>query len=140
MQLGIAEILKRVSEKPTRKEKIEELRKYHDNSVLTLLLKMSMDKGLKWKIPEGEPPYKPSPDFDQQGMLYKEMKRMYLFLDGIPQSANISQLKREKLFIELLESLHPDDAKLLIAVKDKKPLAKGITEKLVAEAFPGLLQ
>lgn len=139
MKLGVAEILNRVAEYPSRQEKITALREHRDNHVLTLLLKMSFDKGLRWSLPEGAPPYKPAPNFDQQGMLYKEARRLYLFLDD-PRSANLTKIKREKLFIDLLESLHPDDAKLLLNVKEKKPLAKGITQKLVEEAFPGLLQ
>jgi hypothetical protein len=139
MKLGIYEILNRVNAASGKKEKIEELRKHNDNQVLKLLLKMSLDKGLRWKLPEGEPPYKPSPDVDQQGMLYNEFKKFYLFLDD-PRSANVTPIKRENIFINLLEALHPEDAKIVLKVKDKKPLGKGITEKLVAEAFPGLLQ
>jgi hypothetical protein len=39
----------------------------------------------------------------------------------------------------VLESIHPKEAKVLIAVKDKKLPYKGLTKKLVEEAFPGLL-
>lgn len=139
MQKSVAEILKYVEKLPTNDEKIEALREQNNNDVLKLLLKMSFDPGLRWRIPEGSPPYQPSPDFDQQGMLYKEVRRLYLFIDH-PESQTLPQIKREKLFIDLLEALHPDDAKLLINVKDKKPLAEGITKDIVSAAFPGLLQ
>ena len=49
------------------------------------------------------------------------------------------QVKREQLFIELLENVTPADAKLLCAIKDKKLPWKGIDESMVREAFPGLL-
>jgi hypothetical protein len=48
-------------------------------------------------------------------------------------------LKREGLFLNLLESLNPEEAELLIAAKDKKMKSKGITKRLVNDTFPGLL-
>ena len=47
--------------------------------------------------------------------------------------------RREKLFIDLLETVHPKDAELLCNMIDKKQPAKGITKKLVQEAYPGLI-
>ena len=52
---------------------------------------------------------------------------------------NLKQVKREQMFIELLENVAPADAKMLCAIKDKKLPFKGITEDMVREAFPGLL-
>ena len=49
----------------------------------------------------------------------------------------MTPLKRETLFIGLLESIDPEDAKVLLAAKDKK--LKGITAAIVNEAFPGLI-
>jgi len=145
MRLGIAEILKEVASKPNKQEKINELRKHANNNVLTLLLKMSMDPGLQWRIPPGTPEYKPAVNADQQGMLYSSIKlilRLFIINPMLPPppTNKRQQAKIEMKFIEVLETLHPDDAKLLVAVKDKKPLAPGITKKLVDEALPGLLQ
>jgi len=46
------------------------------------------------------------------------------------------------MFITVLESLHPDEAELVIAMKDKKLTGryKGITQKLIETTFPGLIQ
>ena len=60
---------------------------------------------------------------------------MYLFLEG--GHPTLPQLKREKLFIEVLESVHPDDAKFLLLLKDKK-LPEGLDVKQVVKAFPGI--
>ena len=139
MKLGIYEILDKVNEKTSRKDKVLELRKHDNNEVLKLVLKMSFDKNLRWILPEGPPPYRPSIDFDQQGMFYKEFRRLYLFIED-PRSAHLPPTKREKLFVDLLETLHPRDAEILVGMKEKKLPYKGITEKLVAESFPGLLQ
>ncbi|NDB83826.1 MAG: hypothetical protein EB127_14045, partial [Alphaproteobacteria bacterium] len=60
------------------------------------------------------------------------------FLEG--GNNDLTKLKREQLFIGLLESLDKEDAKLLCAVKDKKLPYKGITQQVVKDAFPGLIQ
>ena len=55
--------------------------------------------------------------------------------------ANINQVRREQIFIQTLETIHPDEAKIVIAMKDKKfdELYDTITYKLVREAFPDML-
>ena len=71
-------------------------------------------------------------------MLYGSLRKMYLFIgEGNPA---VTKNKREILFVNMLESLDPEDAKLLLAVKDKKMPYKGITKKLVTETFPGLIE
>ena len=45
-------------------------------------------------------------------------------------------VKREQIFITLLESIDPKDAKVVLAMKNRKLPYKGLTRKLVAEAFP----
>lgn len=136
MKLGIAEILENCTKLESRNEKIEYLRK-NDSQTLRAIFQGAFDPGIVWALPEGAPPYKPCEFFDQEGRLYQETRRLYLFLkDGNP---NLTALKRESLFIALLESIAPADAKLLVEVKDKKMPFKGITVKLVQEAFPGLI-
>jgi hypothetical protein len=46
------------------------------------------------------------------------------------------------MFIDCLESLHPDEAELVILMKNKKLAGKykGITKALVAEAFPSIIE
>lgn len=136
MKLGISEILELASKKETKEEKIEVLRKY-DGVTLRTILQGAFDPGIEWDLPEGAPPYKPCDFLDQQGRLYQETRRLWIFLKG--RRPDIKPVKKEQLFIGLIESLDKDDAKLLLAVKDKKMPYKGITYKLVQEAFPGLL-
>lgn len=145
MRIGIYELLERISDKETKAEKIEELRRSRDNPTFMLLLKMSFDPNLEWKIPKSPHPYKPSQDFDQQGMFYSSMKTICRSLICTPQSPNIPDTPKgrervQRTWLSILESLHPKDALVLIAVRDKKPLAKGLTQKLVEEAFPDLLK
>lgn len=136
MKHGIAEILALAVKKETRAEKIELLRQF-DSVTLRTMLQGAFDPTIEWDLPPGDPPYRPCEFFDQQGRLYQETRKLYMFLKG--RRPDLTPLKKEVLFIALLEGLDKDDAKLLLAVKDKKMPYKGITYKLVQEAFPGLL-
>ena len=51
---------------------------------------------------------------------------------------NMRPLQRETQFVQFLESLDPDDAKLVVSIKDKKMPYKGITKGLFEEAWPAL--
>lgn len=132
----VSSVLKEVDEKKTKKEKIEHLRYHRQNKVMIRLLKYVFDPKIKFALPEGTPPYKPS-EFEEPSALYREDRRLYLFIEG--GNPDLNPVRREMLFIEVLETVHPDDAKLLLAVKDKTLPYKSITEKLVKEAFPKLL-
>jgi hypothetical protein len=61
---------------------------------------------------------------------------MYLFIEG--GNPNLTKLKREMLFIQLLEGVHKDDANLLCHIKDKKLPFKTINNDIVKKAFPNL--
>ena len=123
-------------------EKIAILKNYSDNDTLKIMLRLAHDSNVRWLLPDGAPPYSPSREFDVQGRLYSEMRRFYLFVEGgNPPPPNMPNHKRERLFIELLESLDPFDAALLCAVKDKSlPKAySSVTVDVINGAFPGLV-
>lgn len=136
MKLGVAEILKKASEIPNRDARVDWLRR-HDSQALRYILAGALSPNIKWLLPEGEPPYKPNDLVDQQHRLYTESRKLYLFVEG--GNPNLKQLRREALFIELIESLDPEDAKLLLAVKDKRMPYPGITTEVANLAFPGLI-
>ena len=134
MKKGIGEIIKEVKEAKSVGEKIRILQR-EDNRELRGLLELTYDNRLTWALPEGNPPYKPlDKSFDNQGMLYSEMRRMYVFLEG---KANVSQARREQLFIEILEQLDPDDAAVLIEAKDRK--IKGVSKNVIKQAYDDFL-
>ena len=64
-------------------------------------------------------------------------KKLDLFIEGGRPVA--TQTKREMLFIEMLESVHPEDAKILLNMVQKSAPVKGITKAVVKQAFPDLL-
>ena len=95
----------------------------------------TFDDRIVFELPEGAPPYKEPEDMlDNTGGLYQEFRKFYVFTKN-QKSANMKQMKRETIFIQMLESLHPDEAKLLLSMKDKKMPYKGITKKLVVDAY-----
>jgi len=136
MKLSISEILKKASQGVTDQDRANVLRA-HDTVSLRQVLWTALDPRVKWLLPEGDPPYRPCDLVDQHHRLFTEARKFYLFLEG--GNPNLKQLRREALFIELLESLDPEDAKLILAAKDKTIPYPGITIEVVNLAFPGLI-
>ena len=132
---SISWILEFTSNLPNEEEKIKCLQA-NDNSAIRTILKFALDPNIKWALPEGDAPYKPCEYPHQENMLYSECRRLYLFIEG--GNPNLKVLKREAMFIELLQTIDPSDAKMLISIKDKKLPWKGLTAKTVLKAFPGL--
>ena len=132
--LAIAEILDLVKESKDVQTKVSLLRQY-DSETLRYILELAFHPNVGWWLPEGAPPYKPCEVLDTEGRLYQEARTLPLYLYG--NRPDLKQVQRENLFIGLLESLHPKDALLLIAVKDKK--VEGLNIATINEAFPGLI-
>lgn len=137
----ISEVLSKAGELKTKKEKIEYLRT--NNSLpLRSILKGAFDSSVEFNLPKGEPPYRKddAPKGFEPSNLYKVQKRFKYFAKG-GLGDGMSPVRREKMFIDCLESLHPDEAQLLLNMKDQKLGGKytGITPKLVSEVWPTLL-
>jgi hypothetical protein len=137
MRLGLFEVLKRTSEISSYPERVAFLRQ-HDGGPLRQILKFALDPNIVWDLPDTDPPYKPCIYPGQENILMAESRRLYLFIRG--GNPNLKQVRREALYIELLETVHPDDAILLNHAKNKKLPYKNLTVKLVNEAFPGLIE
>jgi hypothetical protein len=123
----ITEMLKEINDDP------KTLEKWKDNAALKILFMHAFQKEHKFVLPEGDPPYTEAAE--PMGMtptnFTQEMRRMYVFCRD-----DLKPIKREALFISLLEGIHPTEAKILLAVKDQKlnKMYPKITAKLVAEA------
>ncbi len=137
MKKSIFELLKACADNKKVDERVEMLRQTASRTpAIMQILKYAFDPGIKFLLPDTDPPYKPTEFLDQEGRLYTELRRLYLFIEG--GNPNLSKLKRETLFIQLLESVHPNDAKLLCSIKNKKLPFKEINSKITLKAFPGL--
>ena len=134
----MGEIVENAIAKDSREEAIQYLQQnYHP--MMGVMFKMGFDPNLVWALPDADPPYKPSQYLDTENMLFSEVRRMYLFHEG--GNPNLSSLRRQQLFVEMLESLDPRDAKFVLAVRNKTlpDVYPGIEKDLIEEAFPGLL-
>lgn len=134
------EILSRAGEAQTRVEKIEVLREYN-TLALRDVLKGAYDDSIQFIVPKGEAPYTPAKPESVPTSLRKQSSKFRYFVKGGP-GEQLPKIKVEAMFIKVLEGIHPDDAKLIIKMKDKEldGVYKGITKKLVMEAFPGLIR
>lgn len=134
---GVSEMLKMVNNLKEYQDRLQSLSTCSNIIPLVGILKYMFDPNIKFNLPTGAPPYKLNEQLDQQGSLFNEFRRLYLFIDGA--GPELKSLKREMLFVQLLESLDQEDAKLVIAMKDKQSPYSNITYELVYNAFPGLL-
>lgn len=136
--LEVFEILNKVSEAKKRQDKIDILQKYRMPS-LTDVLRGIFDDRVQWNLPNGTPPYTPSRDATHPKTLRRSNVNFKYLVKGIYESENMLKPKREKIFIDMLETVHPEDAKLLVSMINKKNPVKGLTKKIVQEAYPGLI-
>jgi len=128
----MAQILERISKLPSEEEQIKALQ-INAPPALKQLLHYCYSPSVKWALPEGEPPYTECTYPNMERMLTREIRRLYLFVEG--GNDNLKPLKRETLFIDVLEHVHPDDAKLLIAIKDGHLPYEGLSKKTVEKAY-----
>ena len=134
--LLFSEILDLVHKAKTKNKKVEILRKYNSDA-FRMIIKASFDPEIVWVMPEGDVPYTPNdaPAGTEHTRLATEAKKLYRFIrggdDGTPQ------FKKEQMFIQMLEGLHPDEAEILVAAKDKvlHQRYKGLSANVVKEAF-----
>jgi hypothetical protein len=137
------EIFQQVSDAPIKADKIAILKKY-ESPALKAILGYTYDPRVIWQLPKSDPPYNPLDErLDQQSRLAQEVRKLYLFVNGPgpinDTQRNLKPIRREQIFIQVLESVDPNDAKVLLMMKNRKLLYKGLTRNLVAETFPDVV-
>ena len=164
----IFEILDLVSKQRTKAKKIEVLKRYEDPSLKAILI-WNFDESLVSILPEGEVPYSGYDEqntysgglnakiteeirsmhtkgsfslgiSDNQGhtTIRREFKHFYRFIRGGDDGLN--NLRRESMFINILEGLHPLEAEIVILCKDKRLSdVYKITQDIVAQAYPDIV-
>lgn len=137
MLLSLSEIVNKACDLKTKEEKVEWLKR-NESIPLKTILKYTYDSTVEFLIPSTPPPWKKNNYVGVEGMLLKEARRLRIFIKGGGYD-NLNQVKRENLFISLLEDIDNSDAELLCKMIAQKPL-KGLTLSTVTEAFPGLIQ
>ena len=147
----ISEVLQRVSNAKNKAKKVEILQEYK-SAALTKVLLCNFAPNITFCFPEGETPYRPldRPKGIDHQTLYTEHRMLEKFIkktvNGITYYGcsnsprpQMQQLKKENLWIQILESLHEEEASVLDLVKDKKLTSRyKITKQNVIDAFPEL--
>jgi len=136
-RLLISEVLRKVSNAKTKAEKVNLLRENNSQALRSLLI-WNFDESVISMIPEGDVPYTPNdaPVGTDHTRLEQEARGLYRFVKGGQDS--LKSLKRESMFVQLLEGLSAEEAELLCLVKDGNLNSKykRITKAVIQEAFP----
>ena len=118
-----------------------------DSPGVRAVLRSTYDNSIQWIVPDTVPPYEvnDAPEFDLSGMsLEMEASKLgrFVLVDGQMPTAGqgLKQVRRENLFIQLLEGLHQSESELLLDMVRGRLPYKGLTASLVSESFPGLLK
>ena len=135
----VSDVLKAASKLKSKAERVAYLQKNQYPAVKDIL-RINFDDAIVSLLPEGVPPYQQDEMVEGHNFstLHKEFKKFKYFFNG-PTGRAQNPARRESLFIELLETIHANEAEMLVLAKDKKLKYLGITKKLVSDAFPGLI-
>jgi len=132
----LSEVLQKLGKIKSKKDKVLYL-KDNNTDALRQIIKSSFDPKIKWALPYGEVPYvqNEAPEGTEHNVLAYEVRKIYHFIES--GNSKISQTKREMMFVQMLEGLHPDEADVLVAAKDKilHQKYKGLSINVVKEAF-----
>ena len=137
MMISVAEVFDEVASAKTRKERLAILAK-NDCRAVRACLKAQFDTGIKFvdlgeKL-EYEADY--APFGHNPSTIHMEFKKFYIFMEG-PGRRTLE--RKRQLLCQICEALHEDEAEVYLACVRKKLKYRGLTEKLVRDAYPGLL-
>ena len=134
----LSEVLAKVSKQRSKAKKIQVL-KENESLHLKSVLIWQFDDTVVSVLPEGPVPFdkNEAPAGTEHTYLAHEHKVLYNFIKG--GNDFLKPVKREQLFLQLLEGLHEDEAEVICLMKDKKLTDKyKITKAVVSEAFPDI--
>ena len=133
---NIYEVFDEFEAAKTKKEKMNVIGN-NLSKTLVDVLKYTFHPDIEWVVKEMPhnykvPDTKPGISYCQLGT---EMRRLYLFQKG----TNLNEKKLNELLIQLLESLEPREAEVVMGIFKKDQGVKGLTYNFVKEAFPNML-
>ena len=139
----VHELLEAVDAEKVKAKKLEILRTHGEDSFKMTMI-WNFDESVVSMLPEGSVPYQPvesdvqanrEKGLPQRSTIRNSARQFYRFVKGGDDQLN--KIKRESIFINILETLPPPEAEILVLVKDKALNTKyNITKELVAEAYP----
>lgn len=134
----VFEILEVINKQRTNAKKVELLKEHRTDALVSILI-WNFDESIISMLPEGQVPFNRNdvPVGTDHTSLRKEWKNLYHFVKGGNDS--LSKTRRESMFIQMLEGLHPQEADILCLVKDKALQSKyKITQDVVRQAYPDI--
>lgn len=152
---AIAKIFMEADALPTIAEKVAFLRRWENNQ-LREIIRHAFEPSIKYDISISPTPkdadnwssdgkgdlttYRPLEDdgTNEGAFIYEIRKRLIYLIEGGPGDV-MTQAKRDALFHQILESIHPADAELLIYIKDKQWPYGTLTPTVLNEAFPNVI-
>ena len=132
--LSLAEIVNTARKAEKVEEKVAILSK-HNSCQLRDVLALMCDARWTFDLPETAPPYNPSDIHESHGLLYREMRKMPYFVEQSPDGKQINRMRKESLFIQMLESVDAEDAKLVLRMVSKQPYPD-LSPEVINEAWP----
>ena len=132
------EILELVDQQKTDAKKVAVLKEY-ECDILKSLFIWNFDDSIISLLPEGKVPYKPNenPLGTDHSSLRREQRNLYMFVKGGNDA--LSTIRRETIFIQMLEGLHPKEADIIVAVKDGDlEDMYDVPFEVVEEAYPDI--
>ena len=139
----VHELLEAVDSERVKARKLDLLRTHGEDSFKMTMI-WNFDESVISMLPEGNVPNQPvesdvqaniEKGLPQRTTIRNSAKNFYRFVKGGDDAMN--KIKRESFFINILETLPPPEAEILVLVKDKALNTKyNITKELVAEAYP----
>ena len=123
------------------RERFAILVKYNSQTLMEVL-KMTFHPDFQWKVEELPENYKipsdvlPGIEYDN---LNSQLRRLYMFRKGDPTAEKLTEKRRNELLIQMLESMEPRNAEVILGIFQKDQNVKGLTYNFVKEAYTNLL-
>ena len=135
---SLPELFEKVSKTKGWEEKLALLRGHPRQQVLQTICQGAYHEGMTWGLPEGIPPFKESaePYGMTPSMLEREVRKLPYLITEHPQFTP-EKTRREKIYIDMLEQLHPSEASIINQMKAGEIF--GVPHDLVFEAWPNLV-
>ena len=146
---SLHEIFEKVGNEKSIKEKVKILQTW-DTPALRAVLRGAYDSSIRWLVPNTKPPFEPN-DAEDWGLAplrldVEIMKQIKNYVARKTENGQwgqgytgLTQTRREQLFIQMIEGLHITEVEIVFGMINRKLPYTGLTPKLVAQAFPGLL-
>ena len=137
-RVELFEIIEEIKKTKKEEDVVALLQKYGNrHTSVTDYLRCLFDEKIEFLLPDGKPPYAPCNPNQIPSTWHKQhMNLRYFVKMGVTD--DVGQMKRERMFIRTLESMHPEDAIIICKMVEKKTTTKKINKKVAEKAFPNL--